>query len=130
MVDFEYAAPNPAAVDIANHFQEWTTAYNSSTPHLLRPDAYPSLAQRRNFYTAYLGGESADWEKLERQVVAWSAASHGMWAVWSLVQAREQVEAAAGSEEAEVDFDYLAYSASRLVEFYRLSDELEKTQNV
>ncbi|KAH7104297.1 kinase-like protein [Auriculariales sp. MPI-PUGE-AT-0066] len=122
VVDFEYAGPNPAAVDIANHFQEWTTAYNSTTPHLLHPEAYPSLSERRNFYSAYLGGDSADWTRLEDQVRVWSAASHGMWAIWSLVQAREQVEA--GQANALEDFDYLGYASSRLSEFYRLVEDL------
>jgi len=55
VVDFEYAAPNPAAFDIANHFHEWTASYLSeATPWLLNPDRYPTLEQRRNFYNAYV----------------------------------------------------------------------------
>lgn len=54
VVDFEYAAPNPAAFDIANHFHEWTADYHSPTPHILHPSQYPSPADRQNFYTAYL----------------------------------------------------------------------------
>lgn len=121
VVDFEYAAPNPAAFDIANHFQEWTTAYNSSTPHILRPEAYPDASERHNFYRAYLGGETGV-DLLEGQVRVWSAACHGMWAVWSLVQAREQVEA--GQLNVFEDFDYLGYASSRLGEFYKASGSI------
>lgn len=54
VVDFEYAAPNPAACDIANHFLEWTSNYHSDTPHLLHLNRYPSESERRDFYRAYL----------------------------------------------------------------------------
>jgi choline kinase len=54
VVDFEYAAPNPAAFDIANHFHEWTANYHSDTPHILNSEQYPSLLERQNFYAAYL----------------------------------------------------------------------------
>ena len=72
VVDFEYAAPNPGAYDIANHFHEWTTDYNSTTPHLLDSARYPTLAERQNFYRAYLGGETG-LDELEAQVDVWSA---------------------------------------------------------
>jgi len=112
VVDFEYAAPNAAGFDIANHFHEWTTDYQSGQPHLMRSDRYPNEAERRNFYEAYLGGE-AGIELLEREVKVWSAASHGMWAVWSIVQAREEVISGVVGE-----FSYLLYAKERLSLFY------------
>lgn len=54
IVTAEYAAPNPAAFDIANHFLEWTADYRTSTPHTLNAERYPTPDQRRNFYRAYL----------------------------------------------------------------------------
>ncbi|KAG6332712.1 hypothetical protein ID866_6382, partial [Astraeus odoratus] len=45
VVDFEYAAPNPLAFDIANHFHEWTADYQSSTPHMLDPSRYPTAEE-------------------------------------------------------------------------------------
>jgi len=114
VVDYEYASLNPAAFDIANHFHEWTTDYNSATPHLLNLAGYPSLEERLNFYRAYLGSD-AGIEELDGQVQMWSAASHGMWGVWAIVQAREQVESGDGGE-----FDYLGYAMSRLMLFYGL----------
>jgi len=154
VVDFEYASPNPAAFDIANHFHEWTADYHSHTPHELRPDRYPALSARRNFYIAYLtqaragqivpetGSVSrrssvdsvasgslspppastpllvptdAELDALDGAVRAWSAASHGMWAVWGIVQAREDVEAGTTQPE----FDYLGYARSRMGLFRR-----------
>jgi choline kinase len=131
VVDFEYASLNPAAFDIANHFHEWTTNYTSSTPHILVPTLYPSSKQRRNFYLAYLhhtsllspppsdlpnflteGAREFEVQRLEHQVRAWSPASHGMWAVWAIVQAREDVEGVG-----EREFDYVGYALCRMQGF-------------
>ncbi|KAF8898412.1 kinase-like domain-containing protein [Infundibulicybe gibba] len=130
VVDFEYAAPNPASFDIANHFHEWTADYHSSTPHLLDPLRYPTKEERHNFYIAYLlhstifGEDNATIDPrsreaqitdLDQQVRAWSPASHAMWAIWGIVQAREDVE---GNVE-EPEFDYLSYSRCRMAAFRR-----------
>jgi choline kinase len=139
VVDFEYASPNPAAFDIANHFLEWTSNYGSSTmPHVLDPKLYPTLEERRNFYQAYLkqisimqrGSSMIEaaapddheeiTERLDRQVSLWSPASHAMWAVWALVQAREMVESPDGA----VEFDYVSYANGRMQLFRQQIQEL------
>ncbi|KAF9243866.1 choline kinase cytoplasm [Melanogaster broomeanus] len=134
VVDFEYASPNPLAFDVANHFHEWTSDYFSSTPHLLDPSRYPTAEQRRNFYQAYLlhaHAPSSDHSttevvseaslaKLEQQVRVWSPASHAMWAVWGIVQAKDNVEMGMG----EAEFDYIGYSKCRMQAFLRGIDEL------
>jgi choline kinase len=127
VVDFEYASPNPATFDIANHFHEWAANYHGATPHLLDSSRYPTGEQRRNFYTAYLNqsGLPADedtLQRLERQVKVWSPASHAMWAVWGLVQAREDVEGGV----VEPEFDYIGYSKGRIQGFRREIGELRK----
>lgn len=166
MVDFEYAAPNSAAFDIANHFHEWTADYHSEMPHILLPDRYPSRGARRNFYAAYLSpllartleditisassasdsnldltelssgptgptiykhartnssnaslirpGIEDEMELLDSHVRAWSPASHAMWTIWGIVQARDDVLAGAVGE-----FDYLAYARCRAEGFRR-----------
>jgi len=134
VVDFEYASPNPASFDIANHFIEWTTDYLSDVPHLLNPDRYPTREERRNFYSAYLGhtglsGEMpllSDAEKesqlvnLDVQVRIWSPASHGMWAIWGLVQAREDIE----NDVAQPEFDYVGYALGRMALFRKAIHDL------
>ncbi|KII93381.1 hypothetical protein PLICRDRAFT_171144 [Plicaturopsis crispa FD-325 SS-3] len=131
VVDFEYASPNPAAFDIANHFHEWTANYHSSTPHILDAALYPTPAERSNFYAAYLehslappslgavavSGEmlAQEAQVLEARVRAWSPASHAMWAVWGIVQAREDVEGAVSEPE----FDYIGYAKCRMEGFRR-----------
>ena len=129
-MDFEYASPNSAAFDIANHFHEWTANYHSNTPHLLEPEAYPTVGERRNFYRSYISQSLAavdtcsslsDEEieerlvRLDRQVRVCSPASHAMWAVWGVVQAREMVE----GRDGEPEFDYLGYASCRMECFRR-----------
>ncbi|KAF7320017.1 hypothetical protein MKEN_00785700 [Mycena kentingensis (nom. inval.)] len=131
VVDFEYASPNPASFDIANHFHEWTANYHSETPHLLDPAIYPTQKERYNFYVAYLEYATVSpaerpsalsaaelqlrLEDLDAQVHAWSPASHAWWAVWGIVQAREDIENHVQSPE----FDYLAYAQTRFAGFER-----------
>ena len=127
VVDFEYASANPAAFDIANHFHEWTANYHGDNPHLLHADRYPTQAERYNFYAAYLAhydpssaGISrkvleARMKLLDQQVRAWSPASHAMWAIWGIVQAREALE----DKDGEPEFDYIGYSRGRMEAFRR-----------
>lgn len=127
VVDFEYAGPNPAAYDIANHFQEWTANYHRRTSHLLSPSLYPTLEERCNFYTSYLRhasmmvedpitdeNELANLVKdLEWDVRVWSPASHAGWAIWGIIQAREDME----SNIADAEFDYIQYAKGRMASF-------------
>jgi len=159
VVDFEYAAPNPAAFDIANHFHEWSASYLAEdSPWLLRPSRYPTLEQRRHFYHAYISplptGPSsstsnlllsasqtsltsenfisavqnprvqAELDALEQQVRAWSPASHGMWGLWGLVQAKEEVM---GEQADGGDFNYIGYAIGRVQAFRKELAELMVT---
>lgn len=113
VVDFEYAGVNPRGLDIANHFLEWQTDYHHSTlSHSLSAHgAGPTLLERQRFYRAYVpvdggydeGGaepvipdlENDDprVQRLEQEVRLWTAASHAMYAVWSIVQATDDIKA-------------------------------------
>lgn len=69
--------------------------------------------------------------RLEDEVRVWTAASHAMWAVWAIVQSRDDVEARikrweqidkgeTQSEDAiEIEFDYLRYALCRIELFRR-----------
>lgn len=61
---------------------------------------------------------TAESQRLESQVKVWSPASHAMWTVWGLVQAREDLELAAqahakGTQPDRPEFDYLGYARCR-----------------
>lgn len=107
--------------------------YHGPTPHILDPARYPTREERQNFYRAYLthtgchidapeplfapdlsaDALAAEMERLDSQVRVWSPASHGMWAVWGIVQARELVE----GKDGEPEFDYLGYALCRMERF-------------
>lgn len=74
--------------------------------------------------------------RLEQEVTVWEPSSHAMWAVWGIVQAKEDLlkrvevwkrDCLAGrvpvvdapAEPIEVDFDYLSYSLGRITLFRR-----------
>nr|GAT49712.1 choline kinase [Mycena chlorophos] len=125
VVDFEYAAPNPASFDIANHWHEWTANYHSEVPHLLDPARYPSREERFNFYEAYLQTVAQATlpeaelllraRDLDEQVRAWSPASHAWWGLWGVVQARDDLE----NQVDQPEFDYIAYARCRFAGFKR-----------
>ena len=108
--DFEYAGVNPRGLDIANHFLEWQTDYHHPTlsHSLSRHGSGPSLEERQRFYRAYVpcdggfdqGAEPAipplaqddpRVQRLEEEVRLWTAASHAMYTVWSIVQATDDI---------------------------------------
>jgi len=46
----------------------------------------------------------------------WSPASHGMWAMWGIVQARDDLERCRMGTDAE--FDYIGYAKCRMGKFF------------
>ena len=100
-------------------------------PHVLDLARYPSRTERRTFLTAYLANRTnpdapafadlspaareRELAELEKTVRAWSPSSHAMWAVWGLVQAREDVQA----RVAQPEFDNVNYARNRMAAFYR-----------
>lgn len=50
---------------------------------------------------------------LEWDVRVWNAASHAGWAIWGIVQAREDLE----SNIADAEFDYIQYAKGRMASF-------------
>ncbi|PLW18721.1 hypothetical protein PCASD_15376 [Puccinia coronata f. sp. avenae] len=71
---------------------------------------------------------------LEQDVSLWSPASHAMWALWGLVQARDDLKVQLDRWLAdtipsnhsidEFEFDYFSYSAERIILFRRLLAQL------
>ncbi|KAK4056303.1 hypothetical protein OIO90_002747 [Microbotryomycetes sp. JL221] len=111
VVDFEYASANPRGFDIANHFIEWQADYHHETMSHALNGQYPDPVERARFLRAYVGcdqgldtpfdppvdvkqGYQEDQRvvRLEQEVKVWSPASHAMWAVWGIVQAKEDLQ--------------------------------------
>lgn len=118
-IDYEYAAPSPAAFDIANHFAEWGGF--DCDHHLL-----PTQSQRRDFIRAYIQsyfshikGKSAAVNEDEeaRQLFAEVDVFRGLpgfyWGIWALIQATIS----------QIDFDYASYAEVRLGEYWAWREE-------
>ncbi|KAL6820906.1 kinase-like domain-containing protein [Trichoderma sp. SZMC 28015] len=55
VIDFEYAAPNTAGLEFANHFTEWMYNYHDPViPFACHADRYPSLEEQKRFIRAYV----------------------------------------------------------------------------
>jgi len=69
-----------------------------------------------NFVTVEHGSRvEKELDQLEGLVVAWSPASHAMWAIWGIVQARDDVTVTGEIGE----FNYLGYAMGRAAGFRR-----------
>lgn len=91
----------------ANHFIEWRADYHHSTlsHSLFDHNPYPTPAERARFLRAYIGcdggldtadaesttSEDARVARLEDEVRLWEPASHALWAVWGIVQGKEDL---------------------------------------
>ncbi|KAM0749872.1 hypothetical protein T439DRAFT_326767 [Meredithblackwellia eburnea MCA 4105] len=107
VVDFEYASANPRGFDIANHFIEWQADYHHpSLSHSLGAHGgYPTSKERARFLRSYVGcdggvdssessvvgEEDPRVVRLLEEVKVWEPSSHAMWAVWGIVQAKEDL---------------------------------------
>ena len=113
-IDYEYAAPSPAAFDLANHFSEWG---GFDCDH----GVLPTRAQRRDFITEYIHAyfsqlperptgvdEAAEIEKLVAEVDVMRGLPGFYWGIWALIQATIST----------IDFDYASYAELRLGEYW------------
>jgi len=52
-------------------------------------------------------------EELDKEVEIWGVASHAGWAIWGIIQSREDVEANVDQPE----FNYIGYATGRMAAF-------------
>ena len=121
IIDYEYAAPAPAAFDIANHFAEWAGIDCDY-------GAMPSISQRRDFLSHYVQAYCAQPEsncmgapvqeataQLFNQVERFRGVPGFYWGIWALIQ----------HEISQIDFDYKRYAELRFSEYYGWKEELD-----
>jgi ethanolamine kinase len=123
-IDYEYAAPSPAAFDLANHFAEWAGLE-------CEYGAVPTRSQRGEFLNHYVAsfyahslGKSAspspsELEKgvdtLFAQVDLFRGIPGLFWGIWALIQA----------QISDIDFDYANYAELRLSEYWSWKAETD-----
>ncbi|XP_010888701.2 choline/ethanolamine kinase [Esox lucius] len=123
LIDFEYSSYNYRGFDFGNHFCEWCYdyTYNQWPFYKYTPDNYPSREQQLHFIRNYLaeaGGYSEntmneDQARIEQQMLfeanRFALASHFLWGLWSIIQARIS----------KIEFGYMDYAQSRFDAYFK-----------
>ncbi|RKF62919.1 putative ethanolamine kinase [Erysiphe neolycopersici] len=123
-IDYEYAAPSPAAFDIANHFAEWG-GFDCDYHQL------PTRSQRIDFIREYIRSyykhihhnisdedREAESKRLFSEVDLFRGLPGLYWGIWALIQ----------SKISKINFDYASYAESRLGEYWAWRNENDGTR--
>jgi choline kinase len=100
---------------------------HSSSAQLSTPSKTPPLAQFTPMTQMETTVGPEDMELLEQQVMRWVPTSHALWAVWAIVQARDNIELhnrrldgkhdEDSDDDTPIEFDYLKYASARIETF-------------
>ncbi|XP_013134700.1 PREDICTED: ethanolamine kinase isoform X2 [Papilio polytes] len=116
-IDYEYAAYNYQAYDIANHFNEYVGLSIDDIDYNRYPDREYQMFWIRTYLSEYCDVEKPSEEEVEKvykEVQRLSLASHFMWGIWSLVQ----------YELSDIDFDFGRYAEIRLNRYFDQKDKI------
>ncbi|KAF7806371.1 putative ethanolamine kinase [Senna tora] len=108
IIDYEYASYNYRGYDIGNHFAEYA---GFDCDYSL----YPNMNQQYHFFRHYIQSDrpdevsQKDLETFYVEANTYALASHILWALWALIQAKMSP----------IDFDYLGYFFLRYNEYKR-----------
>ncbi|XP_050671402.1 ethanolamine kinase isoform X2 [Leptidea sinapis] len=122
-IDYEYAAYNYQAYDIANHFNEFVGLSIDDIDYARYPSEEFQKSWIRTYLTEYLTVTDGDGQgdmitheidKVYEQVQHLSLASHFLWGIWSIVQ----------YELSDIDFDFCRYAEIRLGRYFELKNSV------
>ncbi|XP_022114554.2 ethanolamine kinase [Pieris rapae] len=118
-IDYEYAAYNYQAFDIANHFNEFVGLSLDDIDNNRYPNKEFQMFWIEKYLNEYLDTSDEDVikskaEEIYIEVQKLSLASHFMWGIWSLVQ----------FEHSSIDFDFGRYADIRLSRYFELKDTM------
>ncbi|XP_046889485.1 choline/ethanolamine kinase [Hypomesus transpacificus] len=122
LIDFEYSSYNYRGFDFGNHFCEWMYdyTYNQWPFYKATAENYPSREQQLLFIHNYLleiGGSSERplhedecyIEAMLLEANRFALASHFLWGLWSIIQARIS----------KIEFGYMDYAQSRFDAYFK-----------
>lgn len=115
-IDYEYAAFNYQAFDIANHFAEFI-GINLDTIDFKA--MFPSKEFQKEWIKIYLEEfyektpSQNEIEEVYVDVTKFVLVTHLFWGIWSLIQ----------SEHSNISFDYMRYAKVRIDEYFSRKDE-------
>ncbi|KAM6961424.1 choline/ethanolamine kinase [Aplochiton taeniatus] len=123
LIDFEYSSYNYRGFDFGNHFCEWMYdyTYDQWPFYKATPESYPSKEQQLHFIRSYLaetGGSlensmHKDQTRIEEDMLLeanrYALASHFLWGLWSIIQARIS----------KIQFGYMDYAQCRFDAYFK-----------
>ncbi|KAJ8381461.1 hypothetical protein SKAU_G00022390 [Synaphobranchus kaupii] len=123
LIDFEYSSYNYRGFDFGNHFCEWVYdyTYDQWPFYKANMENYPSREQQLHFFRNYLaesGGYSEstmheDQARIEEEMITeanrYALASHFLWGLWSIIQARLS----------KIEFGYMDYAQCRFDAYFK-----------
>ncbi|TRY62409.1 hypothetical protein DNTS_031822 [Danionella cerebrum] len=119
LIDFEYSSYNYRGFDFGNHFCEWIYdyTYDQWPFYKAKVENYPNREQQLHFIRHYLsemGGVSpADQARTEEAMILeanrYALASHFLWGLWSIIQAKIS----------KIEFGYMDYAQHRFDTYFR-----------
>lgn len=121
LIDFEYSSYNYRGFDFGNHFCEWVYdyTYNQWPFFKATSDNYPTREQQLHFIRSYLAehGKYSDIEvdrtQTEEDMIIeanrYALASHFLWGLWSIIQAKIS----------KIEFGYMDYAQSRFDAYFK-----------
>uniref|UniRef100_H3DKR0 Ethanolamine kinase n=1 Tax=Tetraodon nigroviridis TaxID=99883 RepID=H3DKR0_TETNG len=122
LIDFEYSSYNYRGFDFGNHFCEWMYdyTYDQWPFYKASPENYPSRQQQLHFIRAYLAeqrrqscGGNLDQARMEEDMIIeanrYALASHFLWGLWSIIQAKIS----------KIEFGYMDYAQCRFDAYFK-----------
>lgn len=121
LIDFEYSSYNYRGFDFGNHFCEWVYnyTYDQWPFYKATPENYPSREQQLHFIRSYLAEQgttcepTTDQAQVEEDLIIeanrYALASHFLWGLWSIIQAKIS----------KIEFGYMDYAQCRFDAYFK-----------
>ncbi|XP_026221406.1 choline/ethanolamine kinase-like [Anabas testudineus] len=121
LIDFEYSSYNYRGFDFGNHFCEWMYdyTYNQWPFYKATPENYPTREQQLHFIRNYLAEQrrhsnvTVDQTQIEEDMILeanrYALASHFLWGLWSIIQAKIS----------KIEFGYMDYAQCRFEAYFK-----------
>uniref|UniRef100_A0A3P8RB62 ethanolamine kinase n=1 Tax=Astatotilapia calliptera TaxID=8154 RepID=A0A3P8RB62_ASTCA len=119
LIDFEYSSYNYRGFDFGNHFCEWMYdyTYNEWPFYKATPENYPTREQQLLFIRSYLAEQTSYSRSTDHWIFClfvffncrYALASHFLWGVWSIIQAKIS----------KIEFGYMDYAQCRFDAYFK-----------
>ncbi|XP_018519419.1 choline/ethanolamine kinase [Lates calcarifer] len=121
LIDFEYSSYNYRGFDFGNHFCEWMYdyTYDQWPFYKATPENYPTREQQLHFIRNYLAEQRKDSDSPMNQTQTeedmiieanrYALASHFLWGLWSIIQAKIS----------KIEFGYMDYAQCRFDAYFK-----------